>query len=60
MRKALSKVHKWSSTLINFVLFAFEQLAYLEIMGAEYMAFCPDTIDDEYEEIYEEMKGKDE
>jgi hypothetical protein len=29
-------------------------------MGAEYMAFCPDTIDDEYEEIYEEMKGKDE
>ena len=41
-----------SSTLISFVLFVFEQLTYLEILGAEYMAFCPDTVDDEYEEVY--------
>lgn len=52
-------MRRMSSTLISFVLFAFEQLAYLEILGAEYMAFCPEAVDDEYEEVYD-VKGKDE
>jgi hypothetical protein len=35
----LRKVKKISETLIRIILFAFEQLAYLEYLGAEYMAF---------------------
>ncbi len=47
-----------SSTVITFILFAFEQVAYLEILGAEYMAFRPDSGEEEYEEFYEEEKRK--
>lgn len=55
-------MRKLSTTVISFVLFAFERLAYLEILGVEYMAFCPENVDDEYEEMdkEKEMKEKDE
>ncbi len=33
------KTRKWSSTIITLVLLMFEQLTYLEVLGAEYMAF---------------------
>jgi hypothetical protein len=45
--------------MISFVLFAFEQLAYWEILGAEYMAFCPEAVDEEFEGVYEEVKRKE-
>lgn len=37
--------------MINFFMFMFEQLAYFEFLGAEYMAF---------DAVYEEDKEKDE
>ena len=58
MRKALSNIKKISSALISFIFFALEQLVYLEILGAEYMAFCPQTEDEKHEEVFAEMKMK--
>jgi hypothetical protein len=39
LRRVLRKAKKIWETFIRIVLFAFEQLAYLEFLGAEYMAF---------------------
>jgi hypothetical protein len=35
----MGMVEKWSNTFIDFISFLFEHIAFLEIMGADYLAF---------------------
>ncbi len=53
IQKVLSSTKRWTSTMISFVLLMFEQLAFLEFMAAEYMAF-------EAESVYEYETEKEE